>query len=210
MFSARPTYITNLSGELESAGLELTPLRVDFLRGDSVSVRLSRNREVLVEPFELPDELEVAPGDYSFDRYGAALETSQRRPVALELEWSDGDFYDGRQRRSQAELTWFQSAAFNLGLDYEYTELRLLDGDRDLHVADIRTLVSFHQDLSVRTQVQFDNISSDLGLLCQLRWIRKPGDELFLVLSQSYLADSDQFEPRGSAAILKLVWTLRF
>ena len=210
VFSARPTYITDLAGEVESAGLELTPLRVDFLRGDSVSLRLSRNREVLVEPFELPDELEVAPGDYRFDRYGAAFESSQRRPVAVELEWSDGDFYDGRQRRTQTELTWFQSAAFNLGLDYEFTELRLADGDRDLHVADIRTLVSFHQDLSVRTQVQFDNISSDLGILSQLRWIRRPGDELFLVLSQSYLADSDQFEPRGSAAILKLVWTLRF
>jgi Domain of unknown function (DUF5916) len=210
VFAAEPTYITDLEGQLESAGFDLTPLRIDWFRGDSLSLRFEHNREVLTDPLEFPDELFVDPGDYRFNRQGIEFESSERRPLALNLAYFDGQFYDGTRRNYASGLTWFQSAAFNLGLDYEYTELRLSNGDRDLHVADLRGVVSFHQDLSIRTQLQFDNVSSDLGLISQLRWIRKPGDELFLVVSQSYLATSEDINPTSSAAILKLVWTLRF
>lgn len=204
-----PTRIESIDGGVESESLRLVPLEVSWVRGDTLTPSVSFEREVLLEPFELPGEIPIAEGDYSFARYGLELETSDRRPLALGLSFEGGGFYDGQRRDYGVDLTWFQSAAFNWVLSYEQNQLHLPSGNDDLHVLSNQFVIVPDQDLSLRLLVQYDSLSDDLGLDGRVRWIRSPGNELFLVVSQSYLADAGSFRPTRTDAIVKIGWTLR-
>lgn len=204
-----PTRIESIDGGVESESLALVPLEVSWVRGDTVTPTLRFDREVLDEPFDVAGEIPVDAGDYSFARYGIELETSDRRAVALSARFEGGGFYDGQRRDYGLSLIWFQSAAFNWVLSYDQNQVRLPSGEDDLHIVSNQFVLVPDQDLSLKLLVQYDSVSDDLGADARVRWIRSPGNEVFFVVSQSYLADAGSFRPTRTDAVLKVGWTLR-
>lgn len=213
-FGVEPTRVETLEGDVETESFEVTPLGVQWLSGDFAALRVLFERDVPAESFDLPGGLEVAAGDYSETRVALDVETSDRRPLALEMGFETGGFYGGDRRDYFAGVTWFQSALFNLGVDYELSELRLNGGagagDTDVHVASLRALLVPDPDLSLRGLLQYDSVSDDLTADLRLRWIRSPGNEFFLVVSQSFVASSDEWRATDAEVLAKIGWTLRF
>jgi hypothetical protein len=204
-----PLRIESTSGALESQSLAFTPLVVRWLSGDSLTASLRFEQERLAETFDLPGSLSVEPGQYDFTRYGLTLNTSDRRALAARLSFETGGFFDGQRRDYGLGLTWFQSALLNLGVDYDLRVVDLPASSEDLHIAALRAVVVPHQDLTLRSLLQYDSVSEDLGLDLQLRWTRSPGNDLFLVFGQSYEANSQTLQPTGTRGLAKVGWTLR-
>ncbi len=209
-FALAPTRIESTSGTLESQSLAITPIVVRWLSGDSLSTTVRLEHERLEETFNLPGELSVDPGEYDFTRFGATFRSSDRRPLAARLSLESGGFFDGHRHDFGAGLTWFQSALFNLGLDYDLRAVDLPSSSEDIHIAAVRAVLVPHQDLTLRSLVQYDSVSEDLGLDLRLRWTRSPGNDVFFVFGQSYEASSETFRPLGTRALAKVGWTLRF
>ena len=72
----------------------------------------------------------------------------------------------------------------------------------------LETVVSSHADL-----LQFDNETANLGCQSRVRWILRPGNDVFFIFSQGWLQD----EPRGPSFRLtdtkiagKVQYTFRF
>ena len=65
-------------------------------------------------------------------------------------------------------------------------------------------------DISWSNFIQFDNVTDVLGINSRFRWIVDPGNELFVVLNQTYDRDGSSLRVTSSELTTKLGWTFRF
>ena len=118
----------------------------------------------------------------------------------------------GDDRRSELglEVDWRASKYALLGLEWEYNDVRLPDGDFDFHLGRLRLTLAGSPELSWSNFLQYDDMSHDLGLNSRLWWIPEPGREVFLVLNQGWLASSDSIHGTQTNLAFKVGYTLRF
>ena len=78
------------------------------------------------------------------------------------------------------------------------------------HLGGVHANLQFSPELEWRNFLQFDNESDSLGINSRVRWILKPGADLFLVWNQTQARVGDSFVPLFQEAGFKLAYTLRF
>lgn len=204
------SWFTDQDGQTETQSLTVIPFGMVFETGDQFNFIAQRNREVLADSFEILDGVEIPQGDYPFWRYGFSADTSEMREVSAEFDIRLGEFYDGHRDDVSLEIQWRPSAKLNFEVGYDRRDLRLAAGEETVHIGSVRALLVFSPMLSWSNLVQYDNQSENLGLNSRVRWIIEPGRELFAVVNQSWVADSDSFNAGDGQLIFKLFWTFRF
>lgn len=199
-------------GDLQSQTIAFRPLLIETSTNDLVELTYSTSKEVLYEPFELSDSVVLAPGEYSSDDYQLALETGGQRVLASELRLGYGDFFSGKRRRAETEVTWRPSPHLAISGEYEYADIDLPEGNLIVRLVQLRTDVVFSSTLAWSTLVQYDNESELTGVNSRLHWIPQAGRETFLVLNyglQDYDRDN-HFDAELADLALKVGYTFRF
>jgi hypothetical protein len=108
------------------------------------------------------------------------------------------------------EATVRPITGLRLSADWEYTDASLREGDFQTHVLRADGTWAPTPDLSVRSQLQYDNLSGRVGYFGRLRWIVQPGSDLFVVYQRNWTTLRDRFEPITSEAAVKLTYSIRF
>ena len=221
--------------EVETGEVELKVLKLKNSPGDQVEFTYILQHELLDEDelFLKRDDLCVPAGTHNFNRFSAGFATAESRPLsgALKVDW--GGFFSGRRTDIKPALAWRPSPFLFVSLEYELNDfrelkvaappqkkecpndIRLPEGSFTSHLVRGRVVLQFTPDISWSTLVQYDNVSAALGINSRFRWIIEPGNELFVVVNQSFEEkDGDEvkgkLEPSGTEIAMKLVWTLRF
>ena len=87
----------------------------------------------------------------------------------------------------------------------------LAQGSFNTRLALLRFDYSFNPLKTLSNFVQYDTESQNVGLQSRLRWILKPGNEIFLVLNHSWQQDLlGRFESLRTDVRAKLNYTFRF
>ena len=102
------------------------------------------------------------------------------------------------------------SKYFFASAGWDFRRVRLREGDFDVHLANVHVNLSFSPELSLNTLAQYDNQSRQLGLNTRLKWIVRPGNEVFLVWDQNYDADTEHLHARSAKLATKAAWTFRW
>ena len=79
-----------------------------------------------------------------------------------------------------------------------------------MHIGRVRADVSFSPDLDWHNFVQLDNESDSIGLNSRLRWIVKPGEDVFVVWNQVQERSRGALVPLFEEAAFKIGYTVRF
>ncbi len=177
------TLVTDMDGELLSEKTRIRPVSFYSHTDDFLFVEWERNQETVLEDFELFDRLNVAAGDYEFDRYRAEIATGRQRPLRVVLSVQDGEFFGGDRLEKFVELQWRQSAHFYLGASFTENVVELPSGNFTSHLASLRSDVAFNSRWSWSNLLQYDNTSDRLGVNSRLRYIPEAGKEVLLVLN---------------------------
>ncbi len=209
-FLFRPTLFTDAGNNTETVDVLVRPLGIEWESGDELRIDYIHEREVLTEEFDIQDDVIIPEGSYTYDRVGANLETSSKRPVSVEVGWFTGGFFDGRRDDVEVEADWRPDPHLVLGGEYELNDVRLPGGDFRVHTARLRVNVLFSPEISWSNFIQYDNVSDDLGLNSRFRWILSPGRELNFVVNQGWEFDPPEFESNTTQLTLKVSYTLRF
>ncbi|MDY7108986.1 MAG: DUF5916 domain-containing protein [Planctomycetota bacterium] len=204
------TLITDLDDEVESRRLTFELIDIATEAGDRAGIDFTRQREVLAEPFEISEGVILPVGDYRFDRYGINLRSSRGRPVSVNFGLSGGTFYSGTRRDYSAGLEWRVSPHLFLGAEYQMNDVKLDEGDFISRIIRGRANVQFTPDLAWTNFIQYDNRSESVGINSRVRWIVKPGSEVYFVLNQAIDRDDSSFRVRRTELTTKAGWTLRF
>ena len=201
--------VTDLDDVAESVDLGGTVSMVTE-SGDFLGASVSRERERLDADFEIVDGVVIPAGDYWWTRYELDFGSTTKRPVDVGAEIRWGDFYGGSRIDYEVGVTWRTSSNLTLGAELEMNDVDLPQGDFITRIIRGRANVFFTPDLSWTTFAQFDNVSSSIGLNSRVRWIVRPGSELFVVLNQAIDREGSSYRVTGTEVTTKLGWTLRF
>jgi hypothetical protein len=166
---------------------------------------------VLTEPFEIHDGVAIPPGDYRFNRFQSSIEIAAARALSPALTFETGDFYAGTRTDYIGALNWRPGGWLFASASYEYDDVNLPQGAFVVRVTSARADLLFSPELSWSTIVQYDSESENLGLNSRVRWEVSAGQEVFLVVNQSYVReDGDHFINGTGNVALKVGLTFRF
>lgn len=211
-FGVRYESLTDLSLKPLTVHMGLQPFGLTLESGDRFEVRLGRVFERLKSPFDIlgNGQVVLSPGTYITYNANIELQTAEYRPVSGTVGLSYGGFWSGTRLQLDTGLTARPATGLSLAVDWEFTTTQFDQGGFDAHVVRLNGTYSPTPDLSLSTRIQYDNVSDRLGLFARLRWITKPGSDLYLVLTRNWRYVNDRFSPLNSELASKLTYSIRF
>lgn len=199
-----------LSGGLESRSLYLRPLGVTTHAGDEFAMELTRDREVLLEEFEISGGVVIPPGDYEFDAYGFEVTGASIRAIAPRLEAEAGNFFGGDIVTVSTGVGWRPNRHLFLQLTNEYNDVRLPYGDFTARLIRVNADYAFNARWSWLNLVQYDNDSNSAGINSRLRWNPRAGKDLYIVLNHGFDARRGFSGLRSTQSQLAVKYTQTF
>lgn len=207
---ASPYVVTNLQNTVETEFWTIPRVTIQNQPGDSLSAGFVYEREQLFAPFEINPGVVIPPGDYGFSRFSANLSSATGRPVSVSSSFGFGEFYDGTALQYGAGIEWRVSRHLFLAGGWEMNEIELPAGSFTASVASTKLNIAFTPRLSWNTVAQYDNISDTFGINSRIRWIVRPGSDVFLVFNKGFNVEDGRFRSLTTDVVAKLVWTIRF
>jgi hypothetical protein len=201
------------TGQVESWRLFTAPINWTFNSGDRIEFNYAPQFERLLAPFEISDGVILPAGDYRTTRWRAEFGTASKRRWKVDGTWWFGTYWSGHADQIEFSLQYKIAPRLQFSLDTEQTFARLPQGNFVARIYSFRANYSVSPFLSFSNLVQFDNESRDLGWQSRVRWILRPGNDLFLVFSQGWLQNPRggfHFSPADTKLSTKFQYTFRF
>ena len=181
--------------------------------GDSMWFNYERGFVDIVEPFSIAGEVPVPAGEYRWNQYEIELNLTNARMIGggVEVRW--GGLYGGDYLSIENRLSFRPNRFIELAGEYEYSEFNLPGGSLGVHIASIDSVIAFSPDMTIKTEIQYDNISEALTFFSRFSWEPRPEREIFLSIGHTALIDRvnfpRDFTSQGTSLALRLGHTFR-
>jgi hypothetical protein len=196
---------------VESRTASFSPFGLLFHGGQQVAYTVSHSTEQLFAPFNIHTGIGIPAGRYSFLRHEFAFAGPNNKPLYYSLNYERGGFYSGSSDELTGSLRWRKSARLTIGAEMNQYWVRLKEGTFDTSLLLLRFNYFFSPRISVTNFIQYDTDSRNIGLQSRLRWILRPGQEVYLVLNHEWRENVlDRFEASRTDVRAKLNYTFRF
>ncbi|GAB4140846.1 MAG: hypothetical protein Fur0037_07470 [Planctomycetota bacterium] len=209
-FESGCTIVTDLGGSWQSWYLFTSPIHARFESGDEFEFNLFPQGERLDEDFEIGDGVVLPGGHYGFLRYRLQVTGAEKRPVAGEVSWTFGDFYDGKMDQVDLSLRLVLADWLTVRGQADLVRGCFPEGRLAEDVYGVKISGTFSADLTFDSFLQYDTESDSLGANTRLRWDFSPVSQLFVVWNHGVLDPGGAFRSDGYEAAVKLQHELRF
>ena len=208
-------FISDSENRLLTRELSFTPLEINFEDGSRVAFDVTPTYERLEEDFEIYDDIVLPEGGvYEFTEYQIQASSADHRMIAIGGNFATGDFFSGHRTEYSAEISFRPRRGIALMLEAEHNTLDLAEGSFDTDVFRMRADTQFSPWISVANNLQYDTVSSLLGWQLRLRWIRRPGNDLYVVYNHNWTEQPEvggrRIATLDNRLATKLVYTFRF
>ncbi|HEX4301777.1 MAG TPA: sugar-binding protein [Rhizomicrobium sp.] len=130
--------------------------------------------------FSLPNGVVVPAGDYDWQVYHGHLETATDRWISGVFDVQCCGFYGGHLLKTDLTVVLHPDDTFTFSGEHIMEEISLPTGHVNIHIGSVDAAMNFTPDMQVRLQMQYDNISHNLGYSARYRWEFDPGSELLV------------------------------
>ena len=205
-------------GGVEERQWQFNVLGVDFESGDSFDFQITQTYEYLDSDFSPSEGIVVVPGDYTNWEYSLRGRTAGQRRVSLFGNVSQGGYWDGDRFQYGGRVSFRPSPGLTLSTNFQRNEVDMPDGSFNVNLYELSTDWTPTPWIATTGQLQYDNQSEIVGLFARLRWIVKPGNDIYLVYSHNWRYDAlDTLDPDNRSlqtlsrgASVKAQYTYRF
>ena len=211
-FSASGDYYWDLSGNLETSEINLTPVAFRTHSGEQFGFSVSPSRDVLLQDFEIARGVILPPASYSFTHCRFEFNSATHRTLTFQTGYSLGQFYSGHYNEATLGVGFKLKGYANLAFDADLVRGRLPQGRFSENVYQLKADFFLSPDLGLMNYIQFDDISNQLGWSARLRWQISPGNEIFLVFNKNWERRWDpmsRFVPLEQRGVLKISLSIR-
>jgi hypothetical protein len=181
---------------------------------DRIQLEHKTSIEHLTDSFTLPGNVRIPAGRYTWVRPELRLESAAGRPVIASLEYECCAYYGGRLQRIGANVQFHPSATFGAALNEEWQDIRLPWGHTVIRTDSMNAQVNFNSRMTLRAQLQYDNISKGFASVLQFRWQIRPVTELLAVLGESSILNGPVYDAayhsQGTSIVVRLGHRLQF
>jgi hypothetical protein len=197
--------------QVESRRILMMPLKWIFNSGDQIAWNLTPLYERNFTPFEIHPGIVLPVGGYWYNRYDLSASTATKRPFSYALRLTWGPFYSGTNTDWRNTLTWRKNRHLTLSAGWEQWWVTLKEGQFRTSLAQGHVDYAFSPLLSLADYIQYDTNSHSVGIQSRLRWIVRPGNELFFVISHGWQQNvMNRWEYAELKMRAKLQYTFRF
>lgn len=194
-------YLTDLDNRLLTRTFRVTPAELQFESGDRISVQVERQFERLDRGFSVYQTAEgpirIQPGDYEETGWQISLNTAGRRRVFGNASVSREGFWSGDRTQLSATLNARPIPGMSLGTTLQRNAVDLAQGAFTTHLARVSGEMEFSPLVSMAANVQYDDVSDVVGLFARLRWIMRPGSDLYLVWTHNWRYEAMEMDGPG-------------
>jgi hypothetical protein len=147
--------------------------------------------ENLDEAFELTDDVEVPPGEYTFYGVEGNIITPMGRTLALIPNFKIGSFYDGWRISAGAFYFLNLSSTWQLSGFYEFNRVKFPDRDQEFtaHIARLKILATFTTKLSVSAFIQYSGVEDVVVANVRFRYNPREGNDFYIVYNHGVNTD---------------------
>jgi len=191
-------------------------LGLDLESGDGFDINATRKFEYLDRAFFVSDGVKITPGEYTTLGYRLTVRTAGRRPVSIYGNASLGDFWNGERLNFGGRVTFRPNPGVSISTNIQHNQVTLPQGDFVADVYEIEGQWNPTPWVSAMTQVQFDDVSELVGLFARLRWIVKPGNDIYFVYTHNWqnlsagILDNPDLITLSRGGAIKANYTYRF
>jgi hypothetical protein len=214
-WSIRFEHLASLENKLLTQNLTFTLGEIRFESGERFGVQISRNFEFLDEEFDIlrDGSVIVVPGEYVNWNYELEASTASFRKISGSIAYQAGGFWTGKISSFDLGLTIRPIPGINLSGEYSRTKVAAENEEFNTSLFRINLGFDFTPDISLSSNIQFDDLSNILGTNSRFRWIITPGTDVFFVYNHNWI-DRPEFGVRfftiQQGGALKAVYTHRF
>lgn len=209
-FGINTDFTFDLDNRLVTRRDNITALEVELTSSDVIQLSVVPDFERLQEDFDIaPGVVLPAGSEYRFARYAVEVETASRRKLAVGVRTEFGTFFSGHRREIGVEAVLRPVPGWSIAVEGEHNEVDLAEGRFTTEL--VRTVVNtqFSPWTSLVNTLQYDSVSRVLGWQLRLRWITRPGNDLYFVYTHNW-REEGRFGTLSRQAAAKIVRTYRF
>jgi len=203
-------------GNLEEREIRLSVFGLNFQNGARVSFQVTRNQEYLERLFPISSNVTLVPGDYGWWEYQVSGNTSPNYMAGAFLNITKGGFWDGHRTSMNGRINVRPGAAAQLGLNFERNDVTNPQGDFTANVYGLDVQWTPSPWVGLTQQLQYDDVSEIVGLFLRLRWIVRPGNDVFLVYTHNWqnfgggILSDPELHTLSNGGSVKMSYTHRF
>jgi hypothetical protein len=196
--------------ELESLSQEFRPIGADFQSGDSFEFNVIRHFDRLDEPFDVLDDVIIAPGRYWWTSYELQLDTAEKRRWQLSAACSWGEYYSGRMKELSLDGNISLTQRLKVSAEYATNRADVGGSGFTTHEIAARVLYAFTNRANVQVFTQWNNESHHADVYVRLQISPKVGSDIYGVFNQLLDTRKGRRANIGRAARVKAVYPLYF
>ncbi len=217
-FPGADPYLLRGVGGVEERQWQFNLFGAEFESGDGFDVQATQTYEYLSSEFEPSDGIIVDPGGYTIWQYRVFGRTAGRRRVSLFGGVTVGGFWNGDRQSYGGRVSFRPNPGVTLSTNFQYNDVQMPDGDFSVSLYELSTDWNPSPWVAMTGQLQYDNQSEVVGLFARLRWIVRPGNDVYLVYTHNWRYDAlDPLDPQNRSldtlsrgASIKAQYTYRF
>jgi len=204
-------YYNRVYHAVESRGIFTAPLNWRFENGEHLEWNWVPTFERLFVPFEIRPGIVIPPGDYWFHRFRYEFNTATNKRWIFDMTYWNGSFYTGTNHDLRTAVLWRKGKRWNIFFELHQYFVDLEAGSFTSRLAILNLDYAFSPRLAVANFIQYDNESRNIGLQSRVRWIWRPGTEMYFVINHAWQQNTlDRFEALRTNFRVKMNYTIRF
>ena len=180
-FSASVDYIADQDGVLDTRVGEVG-FGTEFDNGDALSFDFSRNFERLLKPLRTTG---VPPGDYNWNTASVRFTAYRGRRISGSFEVGHGGYYDGTITTIDFSPYIKPNSKLSLSPGFEWNRISRQNATFTTRELNAEVNYAINQSWLTRTSLILNSQNNSITLNSRLNYIYNPGDDLFLVYSET-------------------------
>ncbi|MEX2583018.1 MAG: DUF5916 domain-containing protein [Gemmatimonadota bacterium] len=212
-------YLTDLDNRLLTRNVDFTLLQLNFESGDRFDIQGGRGFERLDRTFTIhgtgDDAIRIPAGGYNAWTWSGGFQTAGRRMLSGGVDVRHGDFWSGDITGLNVRGTIRPWRGVSLSADVERNEVRLAEGEFDTNLMRLSGSWNLSPLASFTGNVQYDDVSQVVGLFARMRWIVRPGSDVYLVWTHNWQNERERllerdFRTLSRGVAMKVNYSYRF
>jgi hypothetical protein len=186
-----------LPGSITETKLLRPQFRMEFQDSGVFQVEYVQNFERVSEPFNITRHFTISSGDYHFNEYAVRYSSNNSASVAANVEYRDGEFYDGTKRTVGLGATYRPNFRLTTSIDYELNDIELpQQGSFAIHLVGLNMKYAFNPRTFINVFLQYNNDTNQISSNIRFRLIHRPLSDLYVVYNEvrDHLRDLDDRE----------------
>ncbi len=195
------------NGILQTASWGISPFGISTDAGDNISFQINRSFDRLISEFNIFENQTIKMGTYWFTSFQVEARTSQSRDIAIGLNLSTGNFYNGTKTSFSTNYSLTVGQHFTFLGDYSYNSISIEKNNFTTSEIGGRISYDFSTRLASSVFAQWNNEADQVNMNYRLNWKPKIGSDFYLVINQ-VLSTENKIKSKDFAVLAKAVWMI--